>query len=76
MSEQTPEEYRRAMRDQYSKQGADIGVVGILDELEQAYAQRDKLRDKLLEIAKGNCGSFQHDIPTFLAGLEKGDGDE
>ena len=35
----------------------------------QAEAQRDKLRDKLLEIAKGNCGSFQHDIPTFLAGL-------
>ena len=44
--------------------------------VEQAEAQRDKLRDKLLEIAKGNCGSFQHDIPTFLAGLEKGDGDE
>ena len=41
----------------------------LIADVEQAEAQRDKLRDKLLEIAKGNCGSFQHDIPTFLAGL-------
>ena len=34
--------------------------------------ERDALRDKLLEIAKSNCGSFQHDIPAFLAGLSTG----
>ena len=41
----------------------------LIADVERLEKERDKLRDKLLEIAKGNCGSFQHDIPTFLDGL-------
>ena len=51
MSETTAE-YRKAMRFQYSKQGTDVGVVGILDELEQAYADVERLereRDAAVE---------------------------
>ena len=55
MTEQTPEEYRKAMRYQYSKQGADIGVVGILDELEQAYVERDSLKAQMQEWMEGSA---------------------
>ena len=49
MSETTPVEYRKAMRYQYSKQGEDVGVVGILDELEQAYADVARLEKEVHE---------------------------
>ena len=59
MSE-TPVEYRKAMRFQYSKQGADIGVVGILDELEQAYTDVERLEKERDELAGGMLALNAH----------------
>ena len=43
------------MRDQYSQDGWDIGVVGILDELEQAYVERDSLKEQVQEWMEGSA---------------------
>ena len=51
MSETTAE-YRRAMRHQYSKQGEDVSVVGILDELERAEGQLEAQRKEAMELLR------------------------
>ena len=49
---ETTADYQKAMRHQYSKQGEDVSVVGILDELERAEGQLEDATRVLRQVGE------------------------